>query len=83
MPVISFNFEVWVDDPIPPDSDSTPWWLCKPKDPVEPCPIRTTEFVEFANYDADFKYPLSSSRKPVFVIRPDGCIVCRPTLLDE
>ncbi len=59
-----------------------PWWMCSPKaDPVE-CPVRPTGFVPFADYDEDFKFPLSSSRKPAPNPRLTNCIACRPNLID-
>ena len=59
-----------------------PWWLCVRPDPPEPCPVRPTEFVPFDQYDADFKYPLASSRVPLKITKPEGCVVCAPTLVD-
>jgi hypothetical protein len=43
---------------------SSPWWYCPPKSPPEECPTRPVGFVPFSEYDADFKYPLGSSRSP-------------------
>ena len=77
----AFLIEVWQDD-LPPEG-IRPWWLCVPKDPPEPCPVRPTTFVDFANYDPDFKFPLQSSRKPSRIVRPDGCVVCAPTLIEQ
>ena len=63
-----------------------PWWLCVRPDPPEPCPVRVNpveEFVPFSDYDADFKFPLASSRVPLKLPKPEDCIACRPTLVDE
>lgn len=63
-----------------------PWWLCVRPDPPEPCPVRVNpveEFVGFNDYDANFKFPLASSRKPMKIERPADCIVCAPTLLNQ
>lgn len=86
MGLIAFTPLVWVDGPDPPTPGSRPWWLCVRPDPPEPCPVRINpaeEFVDFENYDADFKFPLASSRKPMKIERPIDCIVCAPTLIDE
>lgn len=63
------------DAPVP---TVAPWWLCPPKEPVEPCPVRPTGFVPFDQYDADFKYPLASSRVPSKVVLAEDCISCSP-----
>lgn len=55
-----------------------PWWLCAPKEPLPPCPVRPTGFVPFDQYDADFKYPLASSRVPSKVVLAEDCISCSP-----
>src|SRR5690606_2853388 len=71
---------------VTPPSRVLPWWLCVRPDPPEPCPVRINpaeEFVRFADYDVDFKFPLASSRKPMKIKRPTDCIVCAPTLIDE
>lgn len=66
-------------------SVSIPWWACVRPDPPEPCPVRANpaeEFVPFDDYDADFKFPLASSRKPMKIVRPQGCVACGPNLTD-
>lgn len=66
-------------------SVSIPWWACVRPDPPEPCPVRANpaeEFVPFWDYDADFKFPLASSRKPMKIERPHGCVACGPNLTD-
>ena len=76
-----FLVEVWVEDSA---SVSLPWWYCTPKEPVTPCPIRATTFIPFAEYDAEFKYPLKSSRVPSKVLGSDldeGCPTCSPNLV--
>lgn len=62
---------------------TAPWWYCAPKEPVV-CPVRPTEFVPFSEYDADFKYPLASSRvaKPVPKTAAGECQPCSPTLIE-
>lgn len=78
-----FLIEIWEDDPPDPDPEPVlPWWLCVPKDPPEPCPVRPTGFVPFSEYDEDFKYPLASSRVPSQINRPDDCVVCAPTIIE-
>lgn len=59
-----------------------PWWYCTPKLPAEPCSERPEGFVPFSEYDADFKFPLASSRVPSKVKRPDDCFTCSPTLIE-
>ena len=73
MGMIAFTPLVWIDDPEPPPPGNRPWWLCVRPAPLEPCPVRINpveEFVDFKNYDADFKFPLASSRKPMKIERP-------------
>lgn len=60
-----------------------PWWMCLPKKPVTPCPVRPTGFVPFSEYDSEFKFPLASSRKPSRIKRDADCIACRPVVGDE
>ena len=66
------EWQIWVDDDQNPGGPK-PWWLCKPKPPVVPCPVRPTTFVEFKDYDKDFTYPLASSRVPARVIQGEDC----------
>ena len=84
----NFSFSVEIDLVVtpPPDPEptpvNTPWWYCVPKVPVI-CPVRETGFVPLSEYDADFKYPVASSRS-VNKIEPtaDGdCQPCTPTLI--
>lgn len=71
-------------DPTPdPSGTRRPWWLCVPKAPVEPCPVRPAGFIPFGEYDQDFKYPLASSRVPAKSKRPTDCIACAPSLNPE
>lgn len=73
-----------VQEVVPP-TRVLPWWLCVRPDPPEPCPVRTNpaeEFVPYDDYDADFKFPLASSRKPMKIVRPQGCVACGPNLTD-
>lgn len=72
----AYEWQIWVDDTRP------PWWMCPVPTPVEPCPIRTTDFVPFDQYDVDFKFPQSSSRVPAKNPRPTDCITCRPNIID-
>ena len=62
-----------------------PWWLClRPEEPTEPPPVRpdpAAQFISLAQYDADFRYPLASSRVPSKIKRELGCIVCGPELI--
>lgn len=60
-----------------------PWWMCLPKKPVTPCPVRPTGFVPFSQYDSEFKFPLASSRKPSRIRRDEDCVACRPVVGDE
>lgn len=59
-----------------------PWWYCIPEEPVTPCPVRSTTFVEFKDYDVNFKYPVASSRVPSSIQNSEECGGCSPTLLD-
>lgn len=85
--VASYGLGITLHPTVNPDPVTClPWWLCTPRDPPEPCPVRVNpveEFVGFNDYDANFKFPLASSRKPMKIERPDDCIACRPTLVDE
>lgn len=84
------EWQVWVEgeDPEPepePEPRKLPWWLCAPPTPKPPCPVRPplTGFVPFSEYDADFKYPLKSSRVPSPIKKDDGCIACGPVLTPD
>lgn len=63
-----------------------PWWLCIATPPSEDPPIVRDDpsitFVPFAEYDADFRYPLASSRVASKIKNEVGCIVCGPNLID-
>lgn len=59
-----------------------PWWMCVPKAPLTPCPVRPTGFVSLKDYDKDFKYPLASSRVAVKLVRKEECSVCWPNLVE-
>lgn len=74
-----YEWQVWIEE-----SESVPpWWMCPVPAPVEPCPIRTSDFVPFDEYDADFKFPQNSSRVPAKNPRPIDCITCRPNIIDS
>lgn len=74
-----YEWQVWIEE-----SESVPpWWMCPVREPVEPCPVRPTTFTTFAEYDSDFKFPLSSSRVPAENPRPTDCISCRPNVVDS
>lgn len=86
-PVSFYGFEGIITpiQEVAPPTRVLPWWLCVRPDPPEPCPVRTNpaeEFVHFEDYDADFKFPLASSRKPMKIVRPQGCVACGPNLTD-
>jgi hypothetical protein len=63
-----------------------PWWLClAAEEPTDPPPVRidpAVEFVDLKNYDADFRYPLASSRVPSKINREAGCVACAPELIN-
>lgn len=63
-----------------------PWWLClAAEEPTDPPPVRidpAMEFVALKNYDADFRYPLASSRVPSKINREAGCVACAPELIN-
>lgn len=59
-----------------PVEQQLPWWYCAPAEAPTPCPVRPTTFVPFDEYDADFKYPLASSRVPSKIPVPEGCVTC-------
>lgn len=77
------EWQVWVEEDEPPEPEKKlPWWMCVPLPPKPPCPVRPplTGFVPFDQYDADFKYPLKSSRvRAPLKVNPE-CIACGPDL---
>lgn len=79
--LLAIEFQIWVEEALP--TTTLPWWMCPPKETIEPCPIRPTGFVPFDEYDVDFKFPLSSSRVPAKNPISTDCITCRPNLVDD
>jgi hypothetical protein len=62
----------------------TPWWYCIPKEAIPVPPARSTSFVVFADYDADYKFPLASSRVPAPIKTgpfEEGCHGCAPEII--
>ena len=63
---------------------SRPWWFCTPAETVPVPPSRAEGFVLFADYDADYKFPLASSRVPAPAkVGPleEGCHGCAPEII--
>lgn len=69
----------------PGENGTSPWWLCDTKPTVTPCPVRPQGFVPFNEYDADFTYPLASSRVPMKLdsTSSENCVPCNPVTTDD
>lgn len=77
------EWQVWVEEDEPPEPEKKlPWWMCVPLPPKPPCPVRPplTGFVPFDQYDADFKYPLKSSRVRAALKSNPDCVACGPVV---
>lgn len=84
--IYTLTLEGWVEGDVPPVDPPTfvrPWWMCVPApEPTTP-PVRPIGFVSLADYDADFRFPLASSRVQAKTLQEElGCTDCGPNILE-